>query len=183
MAWEWIGTSVVGVAGIWGTWLTGKQARDDARATAREAREQQRLGNAYVELLETSEQAGQWAQTVLPMRDSIPPQPVPDLPSIEVQAHTEALVKAFGSAEVRELMEVWRSIVKEAIAIVGLILWVEEDVERHRGIPQSPRIKLDELRRQEREARKALGDQVAIELGQRRKANPRAVAVPAPPWY
>jgi hypothetical protein len=68
MAWEWVGpvsTATVGVAGIVGTWLTGKQGREDAkkisdatlanaRLLATEARKQQRIESAYLELLETT---------------------------------------------------------------------------------------------------------------------------------
>jgi hypothetical protein len=69
MAWEWVApvaTATAGVVaggiGIFFTWLTGKQARDDARAAARETREQHRLENAYVDLLDMAERAGQWVQ-------------------------------------------------------------------------------------------------------------------------
>lgn len=171
MACEWIApvatgitAAIVGGAGMFFTWLTGKQSRDAARADAKEAREQQRLENAYVDLLDMAERAGQWALMVLPVVDTNPPQPDPDLPSINERAHTEALVKAFGSAEVRERMEVWRDVVKEMIATVGLIRWIEADTTAHRGIQENPRGKLEGLRRQEREAREALGNQVAVEL-------------------
>ena len=73
MAWEWVGpvaTATVRVVGIVGTWLTGKQSRDQALATlreqlghdrlqAREAREQERLESAYLELLKMAERVGQ----------------------------------------------------------------------------------------------------------------------------
>ena len=167
MAWEWIGTSAVGGLGIFFTWLTGKQGRDAARADAKEAREQQRLENAYVDLLDMAERAGHWAQMVLPVVDTNPPQPDPDLPSVNEQAHTEALVKAFGSKDVRERMEVWSDVVKEMNATVGLIRWIEADTTRHRGSQENPRGKLQDLRREEREAREALGNQVAVELRHR----------------
>ena len=127
MAWEWVApvaTATVGVAGIFGTWLTGRQGRDDAKAIAseklsherllsKEAREQQRLENAYVDLLDMTERVGQWAQMAYPRSDTH--QPVPDMPPPEEQAHTGALVKAFGSDEVRERMETWRTVVLEVI--------------------------------------------------------------------
>ena len=72
---------------------------------AREARTQERLANAYVDLLDMAERTGQWAQSVRPMMDTIPPQPVPPLPELSEQARVEALVGAFGSNEVRRLME------------------------------------------------------------------------------
>jgi hypothetical protein len=102
MAWEWIGTSAVGGLGIVFTWLTGKQSRDQALATlraqlghdrlqAREAREQERLASAYLELLKMAERVGQWAQMVYPVFQSGQPPSTP-LPSLEVQADTAALV-------------------------------------------------------------------------------------------
>jgi hypothetical protein len=168
MAWEWVGptaTAAVGTAGIVFTWLTGKQARDDARAAAREAREQQRLENAYVGLLDMAERAGQWVQMVYPIVDT--GQPLPEFPQYPEQAHTEALVKSFGSGELRALMEAWRDVVKETAATSGLIQWIEADPVRNRDIEENPRLKLEELRRQEREARDALSDQVTVELRHR----------------
>jgi len=46
MAWEWVGpvsTATVGVAGIFGTWLTGKQGRDRAEEISRKTLAQERL--------------------------------------------------------------------------------------------------------------------------------------------
>ncbi|MGB8386684.1 hypothetical protein [Mycobacterium sp.] len=182
MAWEWVApaataaaTTTVGVAGIFFTWLTGKQGRDHAetisnqrltheRLLAKEAREQERLENAYVELLRMAERAGQWAQMVYPVFQSGQPPSTP-LPSLEVQADTEALVNAFGSAEVRELLETWRSVLREVISTVAQIQWEESDPTR--ASQQSPRLTLESLRGQERTTREALAKQVAVELGQR----------------
>ena len=170
MAWEWVApvatattATAVGVAGMFFTWLTGKEARDDARATAREAREQQRLENAYIELLDVAERTGQWVRMVCPVWDTNPPQPVPaELPSLPEQAHTEALVNAFGSAEVRERMKTWRDVALEVISTVTQIRWEEADPT---GAEESPRRTLEHLRGQERVAREALANQVAVELG------------------
>lgn len=170
MAWEWVSPVALATAGLAGggigaffTWLAAKQARDDAKAIAREARDQQRLANAYVELLEVSELTGQWAQTALTPLGAGPSWQASDSPTVREQAHTEALVKAFGSAEVRELMGKWRSTVKEMLATIGLIPEVEADPWRYQGVPDL-RQKLEALRSQERESREALGDQVAVEL-------------------
>jgi hypothetical protein len=70
-------------------------------------------------------------------------------------------------------MEAWRDVVKETTTTVGLIQWIEADSVRHRGIEENPRLKFQELRRQEREAREALGDQVAVELGHRSESQQR----------
>ena len=192
MTWEWVGpvaTATVGVAGIFGTWLTGKQGRDRAEAISREtlaqerllaneARKQQRLENAYVDLLDMAERAGQWAQMVLPMIDTNPPQPVPaELPSLEEQAHTVALVQTFGSDEVLERMKTWRAVVKEIITTVELIKWEEADpATRQRDGQAIARVALDELRPQERERREALAKQVAFELGCRTDASLQPVS-------
>ncbi len=172
MAWEWVASvatgttaTIVGGAGIFFTWLTGKQARDDARATTREARQQQRLESTYVDLLDMAERAGQWVRMVYPIWDTNPPQPVPaELPSLPEQAHTEALINAFGSAEVRERMKTWRDIVSEVISTVTQIRWEEADPTGKRYSEESPRRTLERLRGEERVAREGLANQVAAEL-------------------
>jgi hypothetical protein len=181
MAWEWVAPvasaaamTTLGVAGIFATWLNAKQGRDHAetiskdqlaheRLLAKEAREQQRLETAYVNLLDIAERAGQWAQMVYPMIDTN--QSVPPSPSSQEQAHTGALVNAVGSHEVRERMETWRAVVRQVISTVEQIKWEESDPTRHSE--QSPRLALEKLRAQERLAREALGSQVAFELGHR----------------
>jgi hypothetical protein len=174
MAWEWVGpvaTATVAVPGIFFTWLTGKQGRDDARAIAKEAREQQRLENAYVDLLDMAERVGQWVRMVYPMIDTNPPQPIPaELPSLAEQAHTEALVNTFGSDEVRKRMKDWRDVVLEVISTVQQIKWEEEQPARYSE--ESPRRTLEQLRAQERVAREALANQVAVELQHRTHAKP-----------
>lgn len=181
MAWEWVAPAAtaatavaLGGAGIFFTWLTGKQGRDHAetitrdqldheRLLAREAREQQRLENAYLELLKMAERAGQWAQMVYPVFQSGQPPNTP-LPSLEVQADTEALVNAFGSPEVRELLKTWRSVLTEMVLLAEQI-----EYEEAHGTPSaiSPRKTIHELRPKERDARRALADRVAVELGHR----------------
>jgi hypothetical protein len=100
MAWEWVtpvttarGPTIVGVAGIAATWLTAKQGRSHAeriseqqftheRLLANQALKQQPLENAYIDLLDMAERAGQFVQMVYPMLDTNPPQPVRELPSL-----------------------------------------------------------------------------------------------------
>jgi hypothetical protein len=179
MAWEWVApvatataSIAVGVAGIFFTWLSGKQGRDHAetvlsqqlaheRLLASEARDQQRLETAYVDLLDMAERAGQWAQMVLPMIDTHPPQPDPPLPTLEVQAHTQAVVKAFGSSQVRERLENWESVVKKAISTVA-VAHMTKDVPVEAA---QARVTLErDLRPQERAAREALAEQISAEL-------------------
>lgn len=172
MAWEWIGTSAVGIAGIVGTWLTGKQGREQALATlreqlghdrlqAREAREQERLQSAYLELLKMVHRVGIWAETVYPMMGPSPDVP---LPPLEIQADTAALVAAFGTPEVEEKLEAWRSVVKKMIALAGLVPL--QDKDSNYVSPDEPvaRVKIDQLRPDERKKRDEIGAQVRSEL-------------------
>lgn len=165
-------TGVVGVAGIFGTWITGKQGRDHAervateklqhdRELAREARVQQRKETAYVALLEMVERTGQWVFSVLPM---IEPGPELKLPEFDEQARIEALVNAFGSMEVRDLMKNWRSHVRKVISQVNLIHVLEKHPTANDPEQRPPRLTLDDLREQERTARETLSAQVATEL-------------------
>ncbi|WP_152547093.1 hypothetical protein [Amycolatopsis orientalis] len=184
MAHEWLGASIagtVGLAGMFFTWLSSKQGRDHAerlakdrfeheRKLAQEALEQERLGDAYVRLLVMVERCGAWAQSVKPMLDTDPPQPVPPLPEIDAQTEVEAIVSAFGSKEARDRLDSWRNVVKDIIAAVGLI-----DLERADALKGGsasvdfgqPYLKLRDLRPAERSAREELASQVARELGHR----------------
>jgi len=166
MAWEWvapIATATVGVAGIFGTWLNGSRTLTQAQSLANEGRRQQRLENAYVDVLAMTETAGHWGQISYPLFDSNPPAPVPPLPTLEAQAHAEALVKAFGSEEVLALLEAWRKVIQEMLKCDRLIrMGLEHDIEKN------PRATFMELQSQEREARDAIGSRVALELGHRK---------------
>jgi hypothetical protein len=174
MAWEWIGTSAVGGAGIFFSWLIGKQSRDQALATlraqlghdrlqAREAREQERLESAYLELLKMAERVGQWAQMVYPVLQVGQP-PSTELPSLEVQADTAALVAAFGTDEVRTKAEAWQSVVQQMIAQAGLVPWQDEHGADVPPGERIARVKIHELRPKEKKTRDALGAQVRSEL-------------------
>ncbi|QFS92294.1 hypothetical protein FIV07_16135 [Mycobacterium sp. THAF192] len=176
MAWEWVGpvaTATVGIAGIFGTWLNGKQGRDDARTLAgeslkherllaKEEREHKRLENAYLELLGMAERAGLWASNVHPFMDTDPPQPVPPLPSLESQAHIRALISAFGSEQVKSAMANWVFVMKSMVTVAGEINL--EDAEGIRESGENPRLTLDKLRNAELEARKHLAETISAEL-------------------
>jgi hypothetical protein len=175
VAWEWVApvaTATAGVTGVFFTWLAGKQGREhaasvsanqlaNARLLAIDTRQQQRLENAYLQLLEEAEKVGNWAQLVYPFFETNPPQPVPDLPTLEDQAKTAALVKAFGSDNVSRRMEAWRKVVLEEITqarIVGMSEARGQDAFE-------ARVEIDrELRPKEKETRQAIADQVAKEL-------------------
>jgi hypothetical protein len=176
VAYEWIGTVILGLGGIASTLIVAKQGRehvermaganhDHERTMAREARDQERFGNAYMQLLVMVERAGQWAQMVNPMRETDPPQPVP--PGLDEQAEAEALVDAFGSDEARKAFESWREVFREMPAVVGEIgskRAAGELNEPTEGGFGQPYLRLEELRKSELEARKALARLIRAEL-------------------
>jgi len=188
MAWEWVSpvaTASAGVVaggiGVYFTWLTGKQGRDHAetitrdqlaheRLLTREARVQQRLENAYVDLLRMAERAGQWAQMSYPIVGRPPELP---LPSLVEQANTTALVRAFGSAEVLKRLETWRTVVQQMTTTAELIELEDMGKPVVQEGERSPRARFAlDLRPQERETREALAARVAVELGHRTESNP-----------
>jgi hypothetical protein len=161
MAWEWVphaATATVAVAGIVGTWLTGSRTLAHERRLATEAREQQRRENAYVDLLDVAERVGHWAQMSWPLFDTDPPRPVPAMPPLAEQAHTEALVRAFGSAQVLAGLKAWREVVRTMLNL---------DHQIQLGGNADARREFGELRAREQAAREALGDLVAVDLGHR----------------
>jgi hypothetical protein len=137
--------------------------RNDARAIAWEARYQQRLETTYIELLKMAERTGVWAENVYPISQSGKPPDTP-LPWFDVQADTRAVLKAFGSDALRKREETWRPVVQEMISAAQEVMW--EDLHPSQVPPQgkSARVTIEELRPKEREAREALGNQVAVEL-------------------
>lgn len=194
MAWEWVApvaTASAGAVGVFFTWLSGKQGRDHAERTAREqlaqqrllaqdARDQERLENAYLELLRMVEGLGQWVQHVYPSVDL--GTPIKNPPTVDEQARTQALVNAFGSHRVRELLNEWRKFLRQAISLAVQI--DSEEAQEIEGpspenmtletvpglLPPKPsdvqnlKALLEKMRPDEREARQALTNQVAAEL-------------------
>lgn len=170
-----------GGLGAFFTWLTGKQSRDQVlqtlekqfghdRLQAREAREQQRLENAYLELLKITERVGDWAQMLMPMLQT-GPLPETSFPSLDVQAASAALLAAFGSEEVRRRTETWKAVVKQMIQQAELARDEERnppqpgDPRLARPYQNSPRWQIDQvLRPKEKRTREELGAQVRAEL-------------------
>src|SRR5687768_7372518 len=127
MAQEWIApvaTAPLGIAGVFFTWLTGRQGREHARDlakaqqdhSAREtalAREQDRKADAYVRALEVAEQTGNWVQSVQPFIQTDPPQELPPLPELEPQVASRARLLAFGSTGVRALWDGWEACARQ----------------------------------------------------------------------
>jgi len=168
MATEWIvpvTTTIMGLATVGATaWTTGRGRRHDRelavdrqrheRFTAHEQWIRDRREDAYVSLIDLAEESGLYVQRVHPMWDSNPPRPVPDLPDLEAQRKVRARVIAFGSQKVKDRMGEWQQFVHRAIYAAAA---VTDDVD-------GARQQLHDLRDHERQARQALGDQVAAEL-------------------
>ena len=191
MAWEWVSPVATASAGVLGggvgaffTWLTGKQSRDQAldtlreqlgheRLQAREAREQERLASAYLELLKMAERVGVWAQMIYPVYQSGKPPETP-LPSLEVQADTAALVAAFGTDAVREKSETWQSVVRQMISAAELVVWEEAHPSQVPPQGSSARATIYELRPEEKRTRDELGAQVRAELRFRYRSSAKA---------
>jgi hypothetical protein len=159
-------TGVVALAGILATWRTGQQARTHDVRLAREERRQDRLANAYVELLTMAERVGQWASMVRPFIDTTPPQPVPPLPDLMEQARAEALIQAYGSPAVQELAASWRDAVRAIIRAdrtLGIAAGAREAKEPIDSGDTWRKLDM-ELRPAERASRMNLAGQVNAEL-------------------
>jgi hypothetical protein len=72
---------------------------------ARETRRQDRLDQAYIELGQYLSHYWDWARSVQPFWGPVPP---PDAMLPQERWHVEALVRAYGSQEVRDLLEEWQ---------------------------------------------------------------------------
>src|SRR5690242_8922620 len=70
---------------------------------AYDARQQKRLEEAYIEMLQVTGRAVHWSNRVHP-RMSIEPKLLPDMPSPDEQTRVRALVGSYGSPEVRKLL-------------------------------------------------------------------------------
>jgi hypothetical protein len=107
MAWEWVApvaTGVVGVAGIVGTVLSGRQQSSVTLQLAREERTQGRLERAYQEVQRVVERSGRWADSAMPMiggpgQDLYPLHPEDDSQTLEATT-----LRLYWSPEVRKLI-------------------------------------------------------------------------------
>lgn len=118
-------TALLGMAGIIATAVTSSKGRAAAKELADTARVQQRLADAYIDLLKYVEAVGRWAQLVRPVSDTSPPRTPPALPEPDVEHIVRAKVFGYASAEVRKLYETWISSVVEirkADHLIGLRL-------------------------------------------------------------
>ncbi|ROO60350.1 hypothetical protein EDC02_2213 [Micromonospora sp. Llam0] len=143
MAWEWVPVVTAGVASsiaVGGTLLGARMGHLHAerlanarlqheRVLAADARRQQRLSEAYVELLDVVEGVGYWSAALYPMMDTDPPQELPPLPSLEKQVRVQALVTAYGSEAVRELHRDWTKSMVHIRAAAQTIRYVTAEID------------------------------------------------------
>lgn len=107
MAWEWIGTTTVGLAGIAGTYFTSRRQSDVTVRLAREERVQARREKAYLQLQRTVERSMLWADATMPMmsssgQDLYPAPPLNDDDVLDTSAQ-----QIYWSKEVRALVITW----------------------------------------------------------------------------
>jgi len=139
MAYEWVApvaAASIGAVGIVFTWLTAKQGRESAEQGAANAWTRQQKSEAYVRALEIAEQIGNWAQSVRPIADTIPPAEAPPAPTLEAQTSTSAWLLAYGSASARNAWEAWFSSV-DAIRRADISIALHQDMVRM-NVPYEP---------------------------------------------
>jgi hypothetical protein len=162
----WVTITVAAVGGLAAIGATLVSFLYNARLN-REARKQQRLAEAYVELLTFANKVGYWAALVQPALQTNPPQELPPLPLPAEQARVEALVAAYASEDMQEAVTSWRAVVIAVRQVAILINFARDPASGIDSAKQWARLDL-ELRPAELAARDALGEQVAAELGHRR---------------
>lgn len=168
---EWVApvaTATVGLAGIAFAWLTGKQSRDSAERVARDVWAREKRADAYVRVLEVSEQVGNWAQTVRPMIDTIPPADPSPPPAYTDQLSMNARLALYGSDDVRGAWTSWFTAF-DAVRGTDLVIGVMKVTESRMGQPGIESLELwnkmeRELRPAEKVARLALVEAVRLEM-------------------
>jgi hypothetical protein len=191
MAWEWappaiaVATTAIAVGATLGATRMGHRHAErltnarlvHERELAADARRQQRLSEAYVELLEVVGGVGYWSSSLYPMIDTDPPRELPPLPPLEKQLRAQALVSAYGSDTVRELHRTWTSTMVQIRAAAQTIGHMRAEIEKRKtdlgvgrfaDVEAAQRQKLElEYRPAEQAAREALARQLSLELGDR----------------
>jgi hypothetical protein len=179
MTWDWVGTLVVGVAGIIATYMAGarqqktalavvRQQIDAQVAVAREERQQKRFEEAYLELLSALTLVHYWVFTVYPPMTNKPEgytmQPLPELPD---SAQKEALWTAYWSPRVEQLMKEWESTVRQLQSAgmeISLGLRTEKSGQRSSIDLQSLQLHLPALKEKVIQADRRIREQVRLEL-------------------
>lgn len=170
MAWEWVssaGTAAIGISAIIGAnWASVRGRKHDQtmaadryeneRQTTHEQWIREHRKDAYMALLDLAERTGGlYVQRVHPLWPrTAGPVAEPELPDHEAQLLVRVRIMAYGSDTVKERMDEWHELVWKAIHAAS-------DVEAR---VSGARTQLDELKKQELAARKALGRQMSAEL-------------------
>ncbi|UQX89501.1 hypothetical protein M6D93_05700 [Jatrophihabitans telluris] len=147
MAWDWLGTAttgVVGIAGIGGTLWGSLSQNRNARAMAREERQEKRKEAAYYELLLRVDEADTWAFQIVNRKWYDKPEnehvltvaDVPDMPAIRRKTIADRGVLSVNwSRRVTQIVDdigvelevIWRAFIQNRAAAI----------ERLSGDPQS----------------------------------------------
>jgi hypothetical protein len=140
------GGGLAALGGVLSAWVTnwlGKK-RDERkyeheRTMALEARHQERLEQAYIELLGYLSHYADWVKSVQRLRGK--PPAAPDPPPREELNRVEVLVEAHGSPEVRRLLREWREhAVKLQYADEGLPLIELDDADDEEWAPDMGKV-------------------------------------------
>lgn len=153
-----------------------KFAADRAAELARENRVQQRLADAYLDVLRLTEREGLWlnalvsnwvASAIESEYDPIPRLRAPS-PELADQATVGALLAAFGSREVMEAHAQWRSKVGPIIDADETLRWNLQEGGDPEARPSAEDLQpLSRAHKEELLTRKSLAEAVAAELGHR----------------
>lgn len=165
-----ITSGVVGISGIGAALWTSRQMANLARETS----SQERLADAYLEVLGSVEREGQWFQSrgdiLVAHTDEYFSGRLPSLsrPELSERSRARALLGAFGSTQVKQRYQAW-TLAAASLEEEHSILewnWHEESGDPSRPIdPATLKRLLEELQPAEVAAREALANTVAGELG------------------
>lgn len=155
------------LSGWLNNWLGGKRDRlthAHEQELAREARRQDRLDRAYIELGAFLSHYGDWARSVQPFLGPVPvPAPLPP----EDRWRIEALVTAYGSDDVRRLLDQWGEHARKIDNADVVIRMAEQSRAAEPELDQEAlreRHALEDYRKAMHEAADAIRDQMRTEL-------------------
>jgi hypothetical protein len=165
-----ITSGVVGISGIGAGLWTSRQTAN----LARETRSQERLANAYLEVLSSVERQGQWFQSrgdnLVARTDPYFSGPTASFsrPELGERSRAKALLGAFGSTQVKNRYLAW-TLAAASIDEEHRLLewnWYEDGGDPNRPIdPTTLKTLLEKLQPAEVEVREALASAMARELG------------------
>ncbi len=168
MAWvDTVATSLTGIAGILATYFASGRQHKAGLQLAREERLQRRLEAAYMELLAYLSHTYQWALSVYPLFTNSPQEyTMPPMPPLPDPARTEALLTAYWSPRVQQLMQGWREVLGE-IADTGTEIHTAQEAqsrgEEYPGAADAKK-RLRRLKDQLWQSDQSIREQVRLEL-------------------